>query len=81
MPTLVIKPLDTVLELGKRTYVPALATSICPGCDEAVVMDLRESYLSYPNTNVPTALSFVCGKCDTAWTKQVVVKLTVEPVE
>lgn len=77
-------PSDTI-ELGKRTYLPFVATSTCPQCGEVCEVDLTSDYLSYPVIGAATDLTFVheveegpeyvCHE----WTVPVILDVTLRP--
>lgn len=77
----------------KRTHVDGVCLhDICPLCGDPAIIDLGGEYLSYPAFGEPTPVRFYCHTCyekyedgeieeDPAWTREVILRITVEPVE
>lgn len=77
-----VKSLRGSVGLDKRTYVNAILAANCPKCGKRCKKDLREDYLSYPETDKPIAAVLHCH--DANWNTccefevRVIVRLTVE---
>lgn len=78
--------------LEKRFRFPCSIFDACPECGREVEMDFSNAhYLTNPTFNAPQDVHFYCiawdddGEeildCGHNWTKQIILRVTVEPVE
>ena len=67
------------VELSKRFYLPGIVIKgKCPKCKTILENDLGENCLSYPQTNKLEEVYFCCNNCDKEFSKQIVIKISVE---
>jgi primosomal protein N' len=64
MTTRIINNPDKVIQLDKRTYVPASLAWPCPRCGTEQTTDFSDEYLSYPETNQEENATLYCADCD-----------------
>ena len=76
-----IETTDAV-EGDKRQHLPFKCTDTCK-CGEVCEVDYGDThYLSYPELSVDRVFSvhFYCGECDTEWSVQVRLRMSMEVV-
>lgn len=75
------------MELSKRFRLEGVVIEdICPTCGEEISLDLRDDYLSYPQTGIPIERVLWCRLCDEKGieayiTKNITVQIMVEVEE
>jgi hypothetical protein len=63
----------------KRFYIKGLVvTTICPSCNQELIFDGNNDYLSYPDVNKTTNIHFYCNECDNKTSVKVKLKILVE---
>lgn len=64
----------------KRLYLPFVVHASCPECGGSTSIRLdRERYLSYPSTDDPYSLEFLCDECGSAWSEEVKLTIALTP--
>ncbi len=84
-PLTIVNSNEIMVELDKRTPLPVVVSSTCPGCGATCSRDYSgdDNYLSYPVTNRPLKVSFSheCNDTETTeWFYMAVLRVSLEAV-
>ena len=62
----------------KRFYLPIEVKLNCPHCENEVVHDLDDDYLSYPTVNKAETIGLYCNKCESEFECKATIRISLE---
>lgn len=65
----------------KRFYMPGIVIdAVCPNCNEMVVDDFAENYISFPEVGSPFIYGLYCRECEHEWEFKLQLDITLKVI-